>query len=90
MVRSSSTTTITSSGDGICEHAADWEAIRANKHRCWGERIGRLGAAEGFRVAEELRRQMLQRDPGWPGAETREADLRCHASHWTRTGQEAG
>jgi len=43
--------------------ARDWEAARESKETCWAERIGRLGAAEGFRVAEELRRQMLRRDP---------------------------
>src|SRR5688500_5076965 len=51
--------------------ARDWDAARRNKEHYWGERIGRLGATEGFRVAEDLRRQMLQRDPGWPDAETR-------------------
>jgi hypothetical protein len=60
--------------------ARDWEAVRENKEIYWGERIGRLGATEGLRVAEELRRQMLRRNPGWPDAETREADLHFHAS----------
>ena len=65
---------------GIREWVArDWEAVRANKDRYWGERIARLGAAEGFRIAEEVRRQMLQRNPGWPDAEARQADLRFHA-----------
>lgn len=57
----------------------DWETARENKEIYWGARIGRLGAPEGFRVAEELRRQMLQCNPGWPDAATREADLRFHA-----------
>jgi hypothetical protein len=66
---------------GIREWVArDWEAVRANKDLYWGERIARLGAAEGFRIAEEVRRQMLQRDPGWPDAEARHADLQFHAS----------
>jgi hypothetical protein len=60
--------------------ARDWEAARRNKELYWGERIGRLGALEGFRVAEDLRRQMLERDPGWPGAEARQADLNFHAA----------
>ena len=60
--------------------ARDWEAARENKEIYWGERIGRLGATEGLRVADELRRQMLRRDPGWPDAATRQADLRFHAS----------
>ena len=60
--------------------ARDWAAARRNKERYWGERIARLGALEGFRVAEELRRQMLERHPGWPDAETREADLAFHVT----------
>lgn len=58
----------------------DWEAARRNKEQYWGERIGRLGALEGFRVADDLRRQMLQRDPGWPDAAARQADLAFHAA----------
>jgi hypothetical protein len=60
--------------------ARDWDAARRNKESYWGERIGRLGPLEGFRVADDLRRQMLQRDPGWPDAETRQADLAFHAA----------
>jgi hypothetical protein len=60
--------------------ARDWDAARRSKDTYWGERIGRLGAAEGLRVADELRRQMLQRDPGWPDLEARETDLRFHVS----------
>ena len=57
-----------------------WAAARRNKERYWGERIARLGALEGFRVAEDLRRQMLQRDSGWPDAETRAVDLAFHVT----------
>ena len=60
--------------------ARDWEAARENKQIYWRERIGRLGATEGFRIAEELRRQMRRCDPHWPDAETRQVDLRFHAS----------
>jgi hypothetical protein len=69
--------------------ARDWDAIRRNKEDYWGERIGRLGALEGLRVADDLRRQMLQRDPGWPDADTRQADLTFHAAlaeRFRRTG----
>ena len=66
---------------GIREFAArDWDAARRNKEQYWGERIGRLGAVEGFRVAEDLRRQMLQRDPSWPDTEARHADLSFHVA----------
>jgi hypothetical protein len=57
----------------------DWAAARENKEAYWGRRIARLGAAEGLRVADELRRQVLLRDPGWPDAEMRRADVRFHA-----------
>jgi hypothetical protein len=60
--------------------ARDWRAARENKESYWGERISRLGALEGFRVAEELRQQIILRDPCWPDREAREADLRCHVS----------
>lgn len=60
--------------------ARDWQAVRESKEVYWGERIRRLGAGEGLRVAEELRLQMLQRDPAWPDADTRAADLRFHIS----------
>jgi hypothetical protein len=58
--------------------ARDWEAVRRSKELYWRERIHRLGASEGLRVAEELRLQMLQRDAAWPDADARAADLRFH------------
>jgi hypothetical protein len=57
----------------------DWAAVRANKEGYWRLRIARLGPAEGLRVAEELRQQVLLRDPGWPDAEARRADVMFHA-----------
>ncbi len=60
--------------------ARDWEAARASKEIYWGERIVRLGALEGLRVTDELRRQMLLRDPGWPDEEMRQADVRFHVA----------
>ena len=57
----------------------DWQAVRASKDQYWGERIGRLGPLEGLRIAEELRRQALVHDPGWPSAERRQQDLLAHA-----------
>ena len=59
--------------------ARDWESARRNKDAYWGERIGRLGSAEAFRVAEELRRQAILQDPGWPGEASRQTDLLSHA-----------
>ena len=57
----------------------DWAAARDAKDDYWAERIARLGPIEGLRIADELRRQILSRNPDWPTAEDREADLRAHA-----------
>jgi hypothetical protein len=66
---------------GIREFVArDWTAARESKETYWRERIARLGAVEGLRAADELRRQMCLRDPAWPDTDAREADLRFHAS----------
>jgi hypothetical protein len=56
----------------------DWDAVRVAKDRYWAERIHRLGAAEGLRVGEELRRHVLAMHPGWPSSADREADLAHH------------
>jgi hypothetical protein len=64
---------------GIREFVArDWEAARENKDAYWGERIARLGPAEGLRVAEELRRQALLHDADWPDAALRQSDVSSH------------
>jgi hypothetical protein len=65
--------------DGIREYMArDWAGWRARKDRYWADRIARLGAIEGFRIAEELRQQALMQVPGWPDAEQRQQDLQAH------------
>jgi hypothetical protein len=56
----------------------DWDAARRAKDRYWAERIEMLGAAEGFRIAEELRNQALALNPSWPHAGERRADLEAH------------
>jgi hypothetical protein len=64
---------------GIREFVArDWEAVRAAKEQYWGDRVARLGAVEGLRIADELRRQARLHDPQWPSPEDREADLQMH------------
>ena len=64
---------------GIREFVSrDWGAARENKDAYWGERISRLGPVEGLRVADDLRRQVLLRDPAWPDAALRRADLSSH------------
>jgi hypothetical protein len=44
----------------------DWDAAREAKDVYWGERVARLGPLEGWRMADELRRQALLQDHGWP------------------------
>lgn len=56
----------------------DWDAVRLLKDRYWRDRIDGLGPAEAFRIAEQLRLQMVARDPSWPGGEARRDDLRFH------------
>jgi hypothetical protein len=56
----------------------DWAAVRESKDTYWGRRIARLGAAEGLRIADELRRQVILRDPGWPDPAMRRADVLLH------------
>ena len=58
--------------------ARDWAAVRASKDAFWARRIARLGPAEGLRIADELRRQVLLQNPGWPDVEQRRDDLQSH------------
>lgn len=65
---------------GIREFVSrDWGAVRAAKDAYWRERIEHLGPAEGLRIADELRRQMLSLNPGWPSPDDRRRDLLSHA-----------
>jgi len=65
---------------GIEEYVArDWATARTAKDDYWAARIRRLGAAEGVRIADELRRQMLAIDPHWPSKAERDDDLASHA-----------
>jgi len=64
---------------GIREFVSrDWAAARNSKDTYWAERITRLGPLEGLRIAEELRRQALLYDAGWPHAAARREDLLSH------------
>lgn len=65
---------------GIEEYVArDWASARTAKDDSWVARIRRLGAAEGVRIADELRRQMLAIDPHWPSKAERDDDLTSHS-----------
>lgn len=56
----------------------DWGAARRAKDLYWRDRIARLGAAEGLRVAEQLRRQVIAHDPAWPSDADRLVDFQAH------------
>ena len=56
----------------------DWRAARMAKDSYWGERVARLGPAEAWRVAEELRQQALRQIPAWPDELDRQADFQAH------------
>lgn len=56
----------------------EWDKARDAKDRYWAQRIARLGAAEGIRVADQLRLQCLALHPSWPSVDERQADLACH------------
>ena len=65
---------------GIREFVArDWSLTRQSKDDYWAQRIDRLGATEGFRIADELRRQALAQGAAWPSPEDRRRDLLAHA-----------
>jgi hypothetical protein len=56
----------------------DWRAVRKAKDAYWAERIARLGPIEGWRLADELRRQVQVQDPFWPDQAERDLDLSAH------------
>lgn len=58
--------------------ARDWAAVRDAKDAYWAERIERLGPAEGFRIAEELRLQAKLLNPIWPSEDDRHKDFLAH------------
>jgi len=56
----------------------DSDALRLATELEWAERIRQHGPAEGFRIADELRKEKIAQDPGWPSQADREADLAHH------------
>ena len=64
---------------GIREFMArDWRAVREAKDAYWGARVARLGPREGFRIADELRRQAILQHASWPWPADRREDLLAH------------
>lgn len=65
--------------DGIRDFMRrNWRGLRERKDAHWADRIAKLGPAEGLRIGDELRAQVLAQDPTWPGPEARAADLAHH------------
>jgi len=56
----------------------DWAAARESKDAFWATRIAQFGPIEGLRIADELRRQVVRQNPGWPDDEERHDDLAAH------------
>ncbi len=56
----------------------DWGAARDSKDAFWAARIARLGPIEGLRIADELRRQVVRQNSGWPSEQERCDDLTSH------------
>ena len=65
--------------EGIRDYVSrDWRSARDAKDAFWAERIARVGPIEGFRIADELRRQLLAQHPDWPSDDERCEDLAAH------------
>ena len=58
----------------------DWAALAEMKSARWLERKRLLGAAEAFRVADDLRRYVAIARPDWPNEAERAADLASHVA----------
>jgi hypothetical protein len=57
----------------------NWEALARSKAEYWRKRKRARGGAEGIRVADDLRRQVLAIRPRWPSPAERAEDLQVHA-----------
>lgn len=53
-------------------------AARELKARYWREFKEKYGMIAAFRLADELRRQVLLEKPGWPSEEERREDWEAH------------
>jgi transcriptional regulator with XRE-family HTH domain len=58
----------------------DWSAIAEVKSDRWLERKRRLGGAEAFRIADDLRRHVALTRPDWPDSAERSEDIASHVS----------
>jgi hypothetical protein len=56
----------------------DWASARRAKDAYWAARIAERGAADGVRIADDLRREAQLLDPSWPSDDQRREDLRAH------------
>ena len=56
----------------------DWASAARAKERGWRSFREEHGPAAGVRIGDELRRQAIAMQPGWPSAREREDDLAMH------------
>jgi hypothetical protein len=56
----------------------DWAAAARSKEQYWRSFHEQHAPAEGLRIADELRKQVLAQNPGWPSEQERREDLAAH------------
>lgn len=56
----------------------DWRAVADSKAAYWLELERELGAGEGVRIGDELRRYVQTQHPDWPSDQDRALDLETH------------
>jgi len=56
----------------------DWKTVAASKEAQWLTERRRRGVRWCLEVADDLRRQVVQRHPAWPTANERQDDLDTH------------
>lgn len=56
----------------------DWAGAERSKELYWRDWKREHGPAAGIRIADELRRQVVEMRPDWPSAEERAEDLATH------------
>lgn len=56
----------------------DWQLLHESKIRAWEQIKATRGLGAALRAVETLRRVARKRDPSWPSAADRQADLETH------------
>ncbi|MDP9362293.1 MAG: hypothetical protein M3P29_12695 [Acidobacteriota bacterium] len=56
----------------------DWNAVAEMKERFWVEQKKQMTAGEALRLADDLRRAVINRRHDWPSEDDRQSDLATH------------